>query len=81
MFIFREFLELDAELPKANQTSALSGKSVLKAITKIGDRVTATITKMEETDQWFEDKTFVIENLDNQLRKLLMATEAMVEFR
>ena len=36
---------------------------------------------MEETDQWFEDKTFVIENLDNQLRKLLIATEAMVEFR
>ena len=38
-------------------------------------------TKMEETDQWFEDKTFVIENLDSQLRKLLIATEAMVEYR
>ena len=53
----------------------------MKAITKIGDRVTQYTTKMEETDQWFEDKTFVIENLDNQLRKLLIATEAMVEFR
>lgn len=78
---FREFLELDAELPKANQTAALSGKNVLKAITKLGDKVTQYATKMEETDQWFEDKTFVIDNLDNQLRKLLMATEAMVDFR
>merc|ERR1719422_1173840 len=78
---FREFLELDAELPKANQTAALSGKNVLKAISKLGDKVTQYATKMDETDQWFEDKTFVIENLDNQLRKLLMATEAMVDFR
>merc|ERR1719445_1197900 len=67
---FREFLELDAELPKASQTSTLSGKSVLKAI-----------TKLEETDSWFEDKTNIIENLDIQLRKLLLATDAMVEFR
>merc|ERR1711892_339563 len=31
---FREFLELDAELPKANQTSALSGKNMMKMISK-----------------------------------------------
>jgi len=78
---FREFLELDAELPKANQTAALSGKNMMKAISKLGDKVNAYATKMEETDQWFEDKTFVIENLDQQLRKLLTATEAMVDFR
>merc|ERR1712110_199962 len=78
---FREFLELDAELPKASQTSTLSGKSVLKAISKLGDKVSAYATKMEETDQWFEDKTFVIDNLDQQLRKLLTATEAMVDYR
>jgi len=78
---FREFLELDAELPKSNQTAALSGKSVLKVISKLGDKVTNYATKMEESDQWFEDKTFVVDNLDQQLRKLLMATEAMVDFR
>ena len=33
---FREFLELDAELPKANQTSTLSGKNVMKLISKVG---------------------------------------------
>merc|ERR1712241_853298 len=78
---FREFLELDAELPKSNQTAALSGKNVLKVISKLGDKVTNYATKMEESDQWFEDKTFVVDNLDQQLRKLLMATEAMVDFR
>jgi len=78
---FREFLELDAELPKSNQTAALSGKNMMKVISKLGDKVSQYATKMEETDQWFEDKTFVIENLDSQLRKLLIATEAMVDFR
>merc|ERR1712088_472236 len=70
---FREFLELDAELPKSNQTAALSGKNVMKMISKVGDRVSAYTTKMEET--------VTIENLDNQLRKLHVATEAMVEYR
>eukprot|EP00092_Neocalanus_flemingeri_P024262 GFUD01026311.1.p1 GENE.GFUD01026311.1~~GFUD01026311.1.p1 ORF type:complete len:592 (-),score=249.04 GFUD01026311.1:184-1959(-) len=78
---FREFLELDAELPKANQTSALSGKNVMKLISKVGDRVSLYTTKMEETDQWFEENTLMIENLDLQLRKLLVATESLVDYR
>jgi len=78
---FREFLELDAELPKANQTAALSGKNVMKLISKVGDRVSQYTTKMEETDQWFEEKTVMIDNLDLQLRKLLVATESLVDYR
>jgi len=78
---FREFLELDAELPKSNNTSTLSGKNVMKMISKVGDRVTAYATKMEETDAWFEEKTIMVENLDSQLRKLHVATEAMVDYR
>lgn len=78
---FREFLELDAELPKSNQTSTLSGKSVLKMISKVGDKMTSYTTKMEETDSWFEEKTVMVENLDSQLRKLHVATEAMVDYR
>ena len=81
IFNFREFLELDAELPKANQTAALSGKNVMKLITKVGDKVSQYTTKMEETDQWFEEKTNTIENLDIQLRKLLVATESLVDYR
>eukprot|EP00090_Calanus_glacialis_P038294 TRINITY_DN6688_c0_g1_i1.p1 TRINITY_DN6688_c0_g1~~TRINITY_DN6688_c0_g1_i1.p1 ORF type:complete len:606 (-),score=254.41 TRINITY_DN6688_c0_g1_i1:244-2061(-) len=78
---FREFLELDTELPKANQTAALSGKNVMKLISKVGDRVSQYTTKMEETDQWFEEKTVMIDNLDLQLRKLLVATESLVDYR
>jgi len=78
---FREFLELDAELPKSNQTAALSGKNVMKYISKVGDRVSAYTTKMEETDTWFEEKTTMVENLDTQLRKLHVATESLVEYR
>jgi len=36
---------------------------------------------MEETDAWFEEKTIMTDNLDTQLRKLLMATEALVYYR
>ena len=78
---FREFLELGAELPKANQTSTLSGKSVMKMFSKMGDKVSNYTTKMEESDSWFEDKTNMIENLENQLRKLLNSAEALVDFR
>jgi len=78
---FREFLELDAELPKANQTSTLSGKSVLKMISKVGDRMNSYTAKMEETDNWFEEKTVMVDNLDIQLRKLLLATESLVYYR
>jgi hypothetical protein len=35
LFSSREFLELDAELPRANQTSTLSSKNVLKMISKV----------------------------------------------
>ena len=51
---FREFLELDADLPKSSQTSALSGKSVMKLITKVGDSLSTMTLKMEETDEWWE---------------------------
>lgn len=78
---FREFLELDTELPRANQTSTLSSKNVLKMISKVGDKVMTYAIKMEETDAWFEDKTNMVENLDQQLRKLLLATEALVFYR
>jgi len=78
---FREFLELNTELPKANQTSALSGKNVMKLLSKVGDKVSAYATKMDETDTWFEEKTVMVENLDIQLRKLLVATESLVDYR
>ena len=78
---FREFLELNTELPKANQTSTLSGKNVMKMFSKMGDKVSSYTTKMEEPDSWFEEKTNMIDNLESQLNKLLYSTEALVGFR
>ena len=52
---------MDAELPKSNQTSALSGKNAPKMISKVGERVTAYTIKMDETNQWFEEKTVMVE--------------------
>ena len=49
---FREFLELTSDLPKANQTASLSGKNVMKFISRVGERVTSMTLKMEETDEW-----------------------------
>ena len=49
---FREFLEMDADLPKSSQTSALSGKSVMRLISKVGDSISTMTLKMEETDEW-----------------------------
>jgi len=78
---FREFLELDTDLPKASQTATLSGKTVMKLFNSLGDKVSAYTTKMEESDAWFEEKNSIIESLDTQLRKLLVATDSLVEFR
>merc|ERR550517_663118 len=78
---FREFLELDAELPKSNQTAALSGKNVMKMISVVAEAFSGCCLKTSDTDAWFEEKTVTVENLDNQLRKLHVATEAMVEYR
>jgi len=78
---FREFLEMETELPKANQTMTFSGKNMMKIINKVGDSITNITLKLEETDDWFEEKTNTIEQLENQLRKLHQATEALVWYR
>lgn len=48
---FRDFLEISQDLPKANNTSALSGAGMLKMFKSVTDSVTKIAVKMEETDQ------------------------------
>ena len=38
-------------------------------------------TKLEETDDWFEDKNGLIEQLELQMGKLHRSTESLVDFR
>ncbi|XP_042203536.1 sorting nexin-2-like [Homarus americanus] len=82
---FREFIELDAELPRATQTSALSSAGVLRLFNRVGETVNKMTFKMDESDQaegqWFEEKTQQIESLDAQLRKLHAAMEGLVAYR
>ncbi|XP_045483627.1 sorting nexin-2 [Harmonia axyridis] len=78
---FREFLECDVELPKATNTSALSGAGVMRLFNKVGETMNKITYKMDETDPWFEDKLIHIETLETQLRKLHTNVENMVIYR
>ncbi|KAJ1524568.1 hypothetical protein ONE63_011055 [Megalurothrips usitatus] len=78
---FREFLECEDELPRANSTSALSGAGVLRLFNKVGETVNKITFKMDESDPWFEEKTTQMENLDIQLRKLHGSFESLVLHR
>lgn len=78
---FREFLESDVELPKATQTSALSGAGVMRLFNKVGETVNKITYKMDESDPWFEEKIAHVECLDGQLRKLHASVEALVANR
>lgn len=78
---FREFLELETELPKATNTSALSGAGIMRLFNRVGDTVSKITFKMDESDPWFEEKQHQIENLDQQMRKLHSSIEALVHHR
>ncbi|XP_054721066.1 sorting nexin-2-like isoform X2 [Uloborus diversus] len=78
---FREFLEMELDLPKAKSTSALSGAGVLRLFNRVGDSVNKMTFKMDESDPWFEEKQHQIENLDQQLRKLHASIESLVVHR
>lgn len=78
---FREFLECEGELPKATNTSALSGAGVVRFFNKVGETVNKITYKMDESDPWFENKLAHIESLEVHLRKLHTNVEAMVSYR
>ena len=47
---FREFLELDTDLPKSTSSSALSGAGVKRLLSRFGDTVNKMTFKMDEND-------------------------------
>ena len=48
---FRDFLQTEGELPKASNTSALSGAGVMRLFSKVGENIGKMTFKMDETDQ------------------------------
>lgn len=77
---FKEFLEAE-ELPRAKNTSALSKGGFSRLAKGIGEAVSKMTTKMSESDPWFEEKHNEIETLDQQLRKIHLASEQLVNLR
>ncbi|KAL8615925.1 hypothetical protein ACOMHN_034601 [Nucella lapillus] len=78
---FKEFLEKDSDLPRATSTSALSGAGVMRLFHKVGDTFEKMAFKMDENDEWFEEKQQQIEALDLQLHKLHISVETLVAHR
>ncbi|XP_058790993.1 sorting nexin-2-like [Phymastichus coffea] len=78
---FREFLEADMELPKATNTSALSGAGVMRLFNKVGETVNKITYKMDENDTWFEEMVTHIDSLDSQLRSLHAAVDVLTSQR
>ncbi|KAF4531009.1 hypothetical protein B566_EDAN009753 [Ephemera danica] len=72
---------LQMDLPRATNTSALSGAGMMRLFNKVGETVNKITYKMEESDPWFEEKVQQIEGLDNQMRRLLASAETLVEQR
>ncbi|CAL8088484.1 unnamed protein product [Orchesella dallaii] len=78
---FRDFLEIDTDLPKATSTSAFSGAGVVRLFNKVGETVNKISYRMDEADPWFEERIQNIEALENQLRKVHTSIELLVAYR
>lgn len=78
---FRDFLETSNDLPKASNTSALSGAGMLKMFKTVTDSVSKIAVKMEETDQWFEEKTRQVDNLYVQFKKMHATIDLLCGWR
>ncbi len=47
---FRDFLEIESDLPRSTSTSALSGAGVARFFTKVGETMSKISYKMDEND-------------------------------
>jgi len=47
---FRDFLEIDSDLPRSTSTSALSGAGVARFFSKVGETMSKISYKMDESD-------------------------------
>ncbi|CAB3993838.1 Sorting nexin-2 [Paramuricea clavata] len=77
---FRQFLETE-NLPRATGTAAFSGGGFKRLVKNVGDTMFNLTSKIEESDQWFEDKHIKIDALETQLKKLHQALESLVNNR
>jgi sorting nexin-1/2 len=78
---FMEFLENPNELPKATETTALSGAGFMRLVKNVGQSISKITSKKSETDSWFDEQQQNYEALDTHLKKLHHAVEGMIVSR
>ncbi|EJD75657.1 PX domain-containing protein, variant [Loa loa] len=78
---FRDFLTMTASLPKANSTVALSGAGVKRMFKTVGDVFSKMAFHMDENDRWFEAAQQQMEDMEQNLGKLLRAVESLSSYR
>lgn len=78
---FRDFLELQSELPRSTSTSALSKEGVRRLFGQVTESVSKMGYRMDECDKWFDDKALQLNNLDTQLKKLHTSVGALIHHR
>uniref|UniRef100_A0A1I8EK38 PX domain-containing protein n=1 Tax=Wuchereria bancrofti TaxID=6293 RepID=A0A1I8EK38_WUCBA len=78
---FRDFLTMTASLPKANSTVALSGAGVKRIFKTVSDVFSKMAFHMDENDRWFEAAQQQMEDMEQNLSKLLRAVESLSSYR
>ncbi|OZC08907.1 hypothetical protein X798_03994 [Onchocerca flexuosa] len=78
---FRDFLTMTASLPKANSTVALSSAGVKRMFKTVGDVFSKMAFHMDENDRWFEAAQQQMEDMEQNLNKLLRAVESLSSYR
>lgn len=78
---FIEFLENPEELPKATETTALSGAGFMRLVKNVGQSISKIASKKSETDSWFDEHQQNYEALDIHLKKLHQAIEGLISCR
>lgn len=78
---FRDFLEVADGITKTNNTSALSSAGMFKMFNNVKESVSKIAIKMEETDQWFEEKSHQIDVLHLQYKKMHSIVEMLYGYR
>ncbi|CAD5207016.1 unnamed protein product [Bursaphelenchus okinawaensis] len=76
-----DFLSLDANLPKASFTAALSTKSMQKIFKSVGDALNKIAYPMDENDRWFEQMHGNVEELDDMLVRLYSIVDQLGSYR
>lgn len=76
-----DFLQLDANLPRATSTQAMSATSIKKAFKSFGEILNKIAFPMDENDRWFEQAHGHIEELEDALQRLQGSVESLVAYR